>query len=197
MPYQQSLTIVAPVRDGAEHDVESLLRSMGDGVANGSVIDFGALDGVHFARLMMVPADTGAGFPASLILLSDFDGPVDAQLDGLVKTAGAGIDRIFGQCTGYPQGEPDEHARRDFLRRHVVREAARYVNTSGRTVEQIRQESALRDAIDGFLDDPDRSFDGDDPEAVRRAVRELVEKDPQLAWALHAAERPALVARVK
>ena len=51
MPYQRALTIVAPVREGAEDEVESLLATMGDGVANGSVLDFGALDGVHFARL--------------------------------------------------------------------------------------------------------------------------------------------------
>ena len=44
MPYQRSLTIVAPVRAGAEADVEALLATMGDGVANGSVLDFGALD---------------------------------------------------------------------------------------------------------------------------------------------------------
>ena len=80
---------------------------MGDGVANGSVIDFGALDGVHFARLMMVPADTdhaGARLPASLILLSDFDVSADAHLEQLVETAGAGIDRVFGHCEGYPAG---------------------------------------------------------------------------------------------
>ena len=35
MPYQRSLTIVAPVREGAEGDVESLLETMGDGVATG------------------------------------------------------------------------------------------------------------------------------------------------------------------
>ena len=53
MPYQRSLTIVAPVRDGAEHEApEHCSRTMGDGVANGSVLDFGALDGVHFARLI-------------------------------------------------------------------------------------------------------------------------------------------------
>ena len=76
MPYQRSLTIVAPVREGAESDVESLLATMGDGVANGSVIDFGALDDVHFARLIMIPADTdqsGARLPASVVLLSDVD----------------------------------------------------------------------------------------------------------------------------
>ena len=107
MPYQRSLTIVAPVRKGAEGEVEHLLERMGDGVANGSVIDFGALDGVHFARLMMAPADTdpsGARLPASVILLSDFDVTLDAHLEQLVETAGVGLDRVFGPCEGYPEG---------------------------------------------------------------------------------------------
>ena len=84
---------------------------MGDGVANGSVIDFGALDGLHFARLMMAPADvgrSGARLPASVILLADLDGPADAHLEQLVRTAGAGIDTVFGHCEGYPAGEPAE-----------------------------------------------------------------------------------------
>ncbi len=197
MPYQRSLTIVAPVRAGAESEVESLLATMGDGVANGSVIDFGALDGVHFARVMMAPADADARLPASVILLMDFDGAVDAHLEQLVETAGAGIDRVFGRCEGYPEGEPTGRDRLDYLRRHVVKEAARYVNTTGRTVRQIRQESALRDAIEAALDDPARNWDGRDPGDVRRAVRELVAQDPELAGALEPAERPALAARVK
>ena len=84
MPYQRSLTIVAPVREGAENEVEALLAGMGDGVANGSVIDFGAVEDVHFARLMMAPADTGrsgARLPASLILL----GTAAVGLVGVVR----------------------------------------------------------------------------------------------------------------
>ena len=51
MPYQRALTIVAPVRAGARGELESLLATMGNGVANGSVVDFGKLSGLHFARL--------------------------------------------------------------------------------------------------------------------------------------------------
>jgi hypothetical protein len=199
MASQRSLTIVAPVREGAEDELESLLGTMGDGVANGSVVDFGALERVHFARLMMVPADDGAAtrLPASLVWLSDFDGSAGAQLDRLVRVAGAGIDLLFGHCVGYPAGEQSFRTRRDYLRRHVVPEAARYVNTSGRTVRQIRQESALRDAIGRFLDDPAQSWDGRDPEEVRRAVREHVAADPELAWALEPPEAPRPAARVR
>jgi hypothetical protein len=199
MPYQGSLTIVAPVREGAEHEVESLLEEMGDGVANGSVLDFGSI-GVHFARLMMAPAATGRSgrrLPASLILLTDFDGPLDAHLDRLIRAAGAGIDRVFGSCVGYPAGQPSERERHEFLQRHRVHEAARYVNTSGRTLGQIRQEAALRDALNAYLDDPAQAWDVADAEAVRASVREYVKDDPALAWALEPAERPGLAARVK
>jgi hypothetical protein len=200
MPYQAALTIVAPVRAGAVDDLKSMLATMGDGVANGSVIDFGALSAVHFARLVVVDADTdesGAPLPAHLILLSDVDVSAGGHLAELVETAGAGIDHVFGHCEGYPADGPTNRDRLDYLRRHVVREQARYVNTTGRTAQQIREEAELREAIERFLDANDRDWSGRDPGEVRRAVHELAERDPALAWARRPAERPGLVARLR
>jgi hypothetical protein len=193
VPYQTALTIAAPVRPGAVDQLKSLLETMGDGVANGSVLDFGALAGVHFARLIVVDDDmdaSGASLPASLILLSDLDVSGRTHLAELAERAGEGVDRLFGHCEGYSAGD-----RLGYLHRHVVKEAARYVNTTGRTAHQIRQEAELRDAIEGFLDAGDRK--GRDPGEIRRAVREFVERDPALAWALRPAERPGLAARLR
>ena len=132
-------------------------RRMGDGVANGSVLDFGALDDVHFARLMMAP---GGHRPVRRAAARERDPAQRLRRrrstptsSSSCETAGAGLDRVFGHCEGYPDGEPTARDRLDYLRRHVVKEAARYVNTSGRTVRQIRQEAALRDAIEAVLDD--------------------------------------------
>ena len=97
MPYQRALTIVAPVRAGARGELESLLATMGNGVANGSVLDFGALSGVHFARLAVVTEDKG--FPAHLILLSDIDVSAAKHLGELAEQEG--IDRLFAHCEGY------------------------------------------------------------------------------------------------
>jgi hypothetical protein len=199
MPYQRALTIDAPVRPGAVDDLKSLLAKMGDGVANGSVIDFGALSGVHFARLMVIDADTdqsGAPLPAHLFLLSDFDVSAARHLAELVDTAGEGIDRVFGHCDGYPTGGVATREQRlGYLRRHVVKEGARYVNTRGRTASQVRQEAELRAAIEDFLDTGDWS--GREPGDVRRAVREFVEQEPALAWAREPAERPGFLARAR
>ena len=186
MPYQRALTIVAPVRAGARDELERLLATMGDGVANGSVLDFGALSGLHFARLAVVAED--APLPAHLILLSDFDVSVAQHLGELSERDG--IDRLFGHCEGHSGAD-----RLDYLRRHVVKEQATYVNTTGRTLRQIKQEAELRDAIEDFLDKGDWS--GREPRDVRRAVREHVQRDPALAWALDPAERPGRLARLR
>ena len=200
MPYQVALTVVAPVRPGAVDDLKQLLATMGDGVANGSIIDFGALTGVHFARLILVDEDrdhSGASLPASLILLTDLDVSVETHLAELVDSAGAGIDRVFGHCEGYPAGEATRSDRLSFLRGHVVKEAATYVNTTGRTAQQIRREAELRDAIGDFLDRSDHDPSGGDAAEVRRAVRELVGREPSLAWAGKPSERPGLIARLR
>ena len=197
MPYQSALTIVAPVVPGAVDDLKALLATMGDGVANGSVLDFGALSDVHFARLIVVDEDDSSGepLPASLVLLSDFDVSVETHLDELVDTAGDGIDRLFGHCEGYPTGEPTRDDRLAYLTSHRVKEAARYVNTTGRTARQIRQEAELRDAIEDSLDRA--RHNGADPAKVRRSVLELLDREPGLAWAREPAERPGLSARLR
>ncbi len=201
MPYQDALTIVAPVRAGAVDDLKSLLATMGDGVANGAVLDFAELSGVHFARLIVVDADhdsSGAPLPASLLLLADLDVNKDAHLVELAEIAGEGIDRLFGHCEGYPaSGTSTPRDRLDYLLRHVVKESATYVNTTGRTARQIRQESELRDAIETFLDTSAPGSSSLDPGEVLRRVTELVRREPSLAWAQEAAERPAAGARLR
>jgi hypothetical protein len=186
MPYQRALTIVAPVRAGARDELESLLATMGNGVANGSVLDFSKLSGVHFARLAVVAEE--ANFPAQLILLSDIDVSPAKHLGELAEQEG--IDRVFGHCEGYSGAD-----RLGYLRRHTVKEAAIYVNTTGRTARQIKQEAALRDAIEDFLDK--RDWSGRDPGEVRRAVQEHVRSDPALRWALEPAERPGRLERFR
>jgi hypothetical protein len=197
VPYQTALTIGAPVRPGAEGDLDALLATMGDGVANGSVLDLGALTGLHFARVFVVPAETdeaGKPLPAYLFLLTDTDVSKGRTLRELADETGGGIDALFGHCEGYPAAATADQ-RLGFLRAHVVREGARYVNTVGRASGQIRQEAMLREAVQRFLDSQD--WTGRAPAEVRRAVREHVAADPELAWALEPAARPGVLARAR
>ena len=185
MPHQVALTLVARVLAGETESLQKLLESMGDGVANGSVVDFAALDGVHFARFVALEETTdlrNQPLPASLLYMADLDVSRGHHLGQLVDVAAEGLDRIFGHCEGYPES-PNREQRLDYLRRHRVREQAFYVNTVGRTRRQIRGEAELRDRVEDFLDGCG-DLRGKDARTVRRAVCDHVEADPSLSWAL-------------
>ena len=160
MPHQVALTLVAKVRPGEAGSLKELLETMGDGVANGSVVDLGALDGVHFARFVVLDEATdlrGEPLPASLLYMSDLDVSRERHLGQLVDQSGEGLDRLFGHCEGYPEGrQRTREGRLDYLRRHRVEEQAFYVNTVGRTRRQIREEAELRDSLEDFLDGAER-----------------------------------------
>ena len=109
MPYQTALTIGAPVRPGAEGELDALLRTMGDGVANGSVLDFGALTGVHFARVFVVPAETdetGKALPAYLFLLVDADVTKSRILGELAQSDGSTRSSATARATRAAAGSP-------------------------------------------------------------------------------------------
>jgi hypothetical protein len=200
MSHQVAVTIVAEVRLGESQGLSELLVTMGDGVANGSVVDLAALRDVHFARFVLLEETKdlrGEPLPASLIYMADVDLPRDRHLADLVDTAGRGLDLLFGRCEGYPPEPRTRDGRLAYLRAHVVKEQARYFNTTGRNVRQVRQEAELHDRVEEFLD---RRLDGAtdvDPAAIRREVQELVEQDDALRWARHPAPRLGFGFRVK
>lgn len=191
MSHQIALTVVAEVRPEAAEDLRALLATMGDGVANDKVLDFGSFSGLHFARLVLVEESTdleGDRLPASLLYMSDLDLPKDRHLGELADASGDAIDRLFGHCVGYPQTPTTPEQRLAYLRGHVVKEQARYVNTIGRTARQIRQEARLRDRIQAYLDEHPDELRGRDPLEIRRELQRLVEDDASLHWARRPAE---------
>jgi hypothetical protein len=121
------------------------------------------------------------GWPLAprLIFLADIDGPADVFLMFLCSVAGDGLDTIYQHCQDYP----GRAGLLDFLREHTIPVAARYVNTIGRTVQQIHQEAALREAIESFLNRTDGQWIGASPRRVRAAIQEFVEQEPSLTFA--------------
>ena len=155
MAHQVALTLAATVRAGEVESLRQLLATMGDGVANRAVVDFDALEGVHYARFLLVDeANDLRGEPISPLLLymSDLDVSRKRHLADLVDSASEGLDRLFGHCDDYPETRRTREQRLTYLREHRVKEQAFYVNTIGRSTRQIRQEAELRDRLETFLD---------------------------------------------
>ena len=199
MPHQEALTIVAPITSGEVEAVKRILGTIREHVDGWDIIPFHRLARIHFARLVVFDAATdhdGAAIPAQLSLMTNVDAPLDEHVRELSTAAGAGLDRVFGPCEGYPEASQRTPATRAaFLRRHSRRASAFYVNRQGRSVEQILKEDELRRAIGDFLDSTDLS--GQSPESARRTIREFVDNRADLRWALRPPEPPALAWRIR
>jgi hypothetical protein len=149
--------VVAPVAAGREPALRELLSTMNSlpGVVDpgNAVLPFGEFERLHFARLVLLDDTTMLdlqvyGLPVSrvptyLALIGDCDGRSREFLADLARRAQAGLRRIFSHCEGFD-------AQGDLLAWLLVHErpaSASYVNWVGRTVRQVKQESALQQAL--------------------------------------------------
>ena len=155
MTPQSQFTVVAPVRAGREDALRKLLASMTSqpGMADprNSLLAFGEFGQLHFARLVLLKDPTLGDIeayglprpqlPVYLAFVGDCDGPAQACLAELAGRAGPGLCAIFEHCAGF------DGALLPWMLAHDRPIAASYVNWGGRTVVQIREESALQQAL--------------------------------------------------
>jgi hypothetical protein len=185
---QAAVSIVMRVRPEAVEDLHALLTVMGQDAAENAAIPLGRLSGLHFGRLLLLEEGRdlqGHVIPPALIYLADLDGSVSGHLLELVDLAPEGLDRVLGYCADYPAaGARSRATRLAYLRAHLVKADAVYINTRGRSVRQIRQEDGLREAIQQFLDRTWSDWSGAHPQVVRAAVRDYVARERTLRWAL-------------
>jgi hypothetical protein len=157
MTPQDHFMVVAPIAAGAEPGLRELLQSMngapGSADPGNAIVPFAAFERLHFARLVLIDDTLQADLdvyrvarphlPTCLAFLGDCDGPADRLLAELAERAGPGLARIFAHCEGFA-AHGDLLA---WMRAHDQRSAASYVNWVGRSVVQIREESALQRAL--------------------------------------------------
>jgi hypothetical protein len=153
--------VVAPLAANREGELRNLLASMNfrPGVVNpqNAILPFGRFERLHFARFVILADQTvddirEYGVPpptavASLAFLGDCDGDADDFIADLVQHAGNGLRQIFGHCQGFTLNDD----LLQWMKDHSQPPAAMYVNWIGRTVQQIDEESALRQALVEYL----------------------------------------------
>jgi hypothetical protein len=177
---QNGVTIYAKVRDGAEALLIDELGSIGDKVA-ASGAPFAQSERIHYARFVFIRGDIdpiGESVGAGLMYLADFDGGVEEHLAELVKIASGELVRVGQHLEEQILGGPAEQL--GWLRQHSIANAAYYVNTIGRTVQQIRSEAYLRERIEKFLDGANLAACA--PATVRLMIQNFVRSAPELEW---------------
>jgi hypothetical protein len=186
---QSSFAVIAPIEAGQESDLRALLASMNHrpGVVDpeNKVVPFGRFERLHFARFVVlddptvgdiaVHGVTPPRYPALLAFVGDCDGPAPDFLRELARDAGPGLERIFAHCRGFPAGG-DLFA---WMTAHDHPAATHYVNWVGRTVRQVREEHALRQALESYLDAHARSLASRAPAQVYDDLRAFVARERQ------------------
>jgi hypothetical protein len=184
MTPQSTFMVVAPLAPGRADDLRKVLSSLNQrpGMADpqNSLVPFGRLERLHFARFVILDDPTlddirvygvpRADIRPALAFLGDVDGPADEFLANLVQRAGDGLRRIFAHCEGF---RPDADLRR-WMKDHGHVPAASYVNWRSRTVRQIGEEAVLRDTLVTYLRKSASTVAGKDARQVRDELVQFV-----------------------
>lgn len=157
MIQQDHICIAGVLRHGAGTTLEPLLASMnrkpGQADPDNSLVPFGKLDQLHVARFVILD-DHSLGDrriapvlpvrePIYLAFVADFDGDADVLIEDMLRLAQPALRQIFSHCRDFH----DDTDLRTWINSHRIRSAAVYVNWVGRSVQQIREEALLHEAL--------------------------------------------------
>lgn len=154
---QSQFMLVAQVTPGRHRGLRELLKTMNSkpGMADptNAVLPFGQFERLHFARLVVLDDPTlgdieahdvpRPSLPVYLAFIGSCDGSAGECIADLARRADTGLRRIFMHCDGF-NADGDLLA---WMQAHQYRLAANYINWVGRTVRQVKEESALQRAL--------------------------------------------------
>jgi hypothetical protein len=184
MTPQSNFMVLAPIIPERESELRELLDSMNRGPGQvdpgNSLLPFAEFDTLHFARFIILDDKTTGDvrvygltpriYPLYLAFLGDVDGDANAFLGKLIKHAGGGLRKIFSCCQGFG---PDTDLL-DWMKQHDAPPIAAYVNWRGRTVRQIREEAALYDALENYIESQAAGLNGLSPRELHDKLRNFV-----------------------
>src|SRR5271169_3759926 len=184
MTPQSNFMVVAPIAAGREEELRQLLVSMNrsPGVVDpqNPIVPFGQFDRLHFARIVILDDATlnditvygqhRVNYPTYLVFLGDCDGLAEKVLSDLAERAGSGLRRIFSYCADFT---PNADLL-GWMKLHNQKPATTYVNWIGRTVRQVREEDALRQSLENFIQSNTTTLAAMRPGQIHQTLRSFV-----------------------
>jgi hypothetical protein len=187
MTPQSTFMVLATVTPSREAELRRLLDSMNTkpgwmDPAN-PLVPLGRFENVHFARFVLLQDETLAdieifgvprrSYPLALAFVGDVDGEGDDFLREAAARAASGLRTIFACCEGFgPQTDL-----LGWMRAKSVASAASYVNWPGRTVKQVQEAAALREALLRHIRDDAAGLARLRPREAHAALRRLALAD--------------------
>ncbi|MCY1082944.1 hypothetical protein [Archangium lansingense] len=182
-----ALTVVTPIQPDKVKDLDALLSEIGEDITNKTErhISFSQLTTVHFLRWVILPEDHEGKqyYQPQLAFESNYDGPLDAHLEELIRVGGPALARIYSYCAGCPANVASSvESFKRFLRLYQLPSAAFYRAYPNHTVQDVLDNTQVRRTIQDFLDDPGRAADlrGLKPEQLCQEIQKYLATVPRL-----------------
>jgi hypothetical protein len=149
-----ALTVLTPIRQGAESALTRYLNALEDGLES----PLANVAGTHLARWVVIGdvvyEGTGQRRPdhlraGRLLFTSNFDGPLGRYLEELRTGLGEVADEIWGHCSGYP-GRADGRAFAAYMRSHQVESSLFFAAYGARTVGDVERSLQTRRQVIDF-----------------------------------------------
>lgn len=186
MTQHGAYSMIVNIREGMQQELVTLLQHIDAAVGTNDIIPFRQIPSIHFARFVILDKCVdirGNSIRPRLVFTTNYDRPLDGHLHSMVAVAGPGLWRIFSMCEDSPAGKYDAAALEKFLASHNKKAETFYVGVGYRSVQQIRNENVLRNAINDFADSNRRNFQQQPALAVRQQIIDFVHSRPELQWA--------------
>jgi hypothetical protein len=183
---QGHFMVIAPLAAGHDEGVRQTLERMNavPGMADprNSLLPFGTFEKLHFARFAVLDDPSAADIqvygvrraplPTYLAFMGDCDGSARELLGAMARQADSGLREVFAHCADFAAGTDVL----SWMLAHDRPHAATYVNWVGRTVVQIKEESALQRALSARV--PRRPLDsGADAQRLRADLVAFVDAE--------------------
>jgi hypothetical protein len=164
--------------------------------ANNAWMPLGKVTSTHFARWFILDnlkTPEQKPLPPMIGFSSNFDGSINDYLNELLRVTAEGFDAICQHCEGYPEpGQRTMQSRKDFCLKNNYPPKLFWGSKFGHTVQMMRDEARLHDAIEGFIGELQGESNWRQLSAlqIRDRIIQFVGSKADLKWALGPAPKP-------
>ena len=145
MGVQTAITGITRIRPDRLQQLRAVLAQFSDLGPNSPV---NLISTIHFARWVIIDDGT------RLLFTTNFDGNWDDYIDEFIDKAADGLDAIWSNCDGFPEGGSRNRAAfKQYVRDSEYPAAVFYSAYPDATVKDVRRALRTRGKFEAFLDE--------------------------------------------
>jgi len=174
------LTFITQVKPDQVGNLRKILAEIDQNPEKNGYVSFRALLRVHFASFVLHEPPQPSEYGPYLVFENNFDGALEDYLPDLYSQAASGLHQIYSCCFDYSvSSATDRQGVLDYLRAHAVYPNAYHVGNTGRSVERILQEQALRVDLETQCDGLVEGGQASSVAGVLGSLQNFVHYDPR------------------